>query len=77
MSPCRVRVTVVPQPPVPATGDAERMLARSALQPAAASTPVIVRRYREVPSPEVRDRVRGWRSGRLDRVLGGEFDVIE
>ncbi|MCB9877366.1 MAG: ATP-dependent Clp protease ATP-binding subunit [Planctomycetes bacterium] len=75
--PCRVRVTVVPQPPVPATGDAERMLARSALQPAAASTPVIVRRYREVPSPEVRDRVRGWRSGRLDRVLGGEFDVIE
>ena len=24
----------------------------------------------------VRDGVRGWRTGRLDRVLAGEFDVI-
>jgi ATP-dependent Clp protease ATP-binding subunit ClpC len=36
----------------------------------------IVRRYREEPSPLVRDAVRGWRTGRLDRVLGGDFDVI-
>lgn len=36
----------------------------------------ICRRYRQSPSPLVRDGVRGWRSGRLDRVLAGEFDVI-
>jgi ATP-dependent Clp protease ATP-binding subunit ClpC len=37
---------------------------------------VVVRRYREQPSPLVKDLVRGWRTGRLERVLGGEFDVI-
>lgn len=36
----------------------------------------ISRRYRPSPSPLVRDTARGWRSGRLDRVLAGEFDVI-
>lgn len=36
----------------------------------------ICRRYRAEPSPLVRDSVRVWRTGRLDRVLGGEFDVI-
>ena len=36
----------------------------------------IVRRYREKPSPLVRDTVRGWRTGRLDRVLGGHFDLL-
>ena len=30
----------------------------------------IVRRYRERPTPLVRDAVRGWRTGRLDAVLG-------
>jgi ATP-dependent Clp protease ATP-binding subunit ClpC len=42
----------------------------------AAAPQTIVRRYRETPSPLVRDAVRGWRTGRLDRVLGGDFDVI-
>jgi ATP-dependent Clp protease ATP-binding subunit ClpC len=36
----------------------------------------VVRRYRERPSPLVRDAVRNWRTGRLDRVLAGEFDVM-
>jgi ATP-dependent Clp protease ATP-binding subunit ClpC len=35
-----------------------------------------VRRYRTAPSPLVRDGVRGWRTGRIERVLGGEFDVM-
>ncbi len=38
--------------------------------------PRVCRRYRATPSPLVRDAVRGWRSGRLDRVLAGEFDVM-
>ena len=36
----------------------------------------IVRRYREKPSPLVRDSVRDWRTGRLDRILDGDFDVV-
>ena len=36
----------------------------------------IVRRYREQPSPLARDSVRGWRTGRLDLVLKGNFDLI-
>ncbi len=36
----------------------------------------VCRRYEEGTSPLVRDHVRGWRSGRLDRVLAGDFDLI-
>jgi ATP-dependent Clp protease ATP-binding subunit ClpC len=36
----------------------------------------LCRRYQEQPTPLVRDAVRGWRSGRLDRVLAGDFDLI-
>jgi len=35
----------------------------------------IVRRYRRDPSPLVRD-ARGWRTGRIDRVLAGDFDLL-
>jgi ATP-dependent Clp protease ATP-binding subunit ClpC len=35
----------------------------------------IVRRYRLEPSPLVRDRL-GWRTGRADRVLAGDFDLF-
>ena len=36
----------------------------------------VVRRYRREPSPFVRDSVRGWRTGRIEAVLAGNFDVI-
>jgi len=39
------------------------------------SDAIVVRRYREEPSGLVRDSVRNWRSGRVDVVLRGEFDV--
>jgi ATP-dependent Clp protease ATP-binding subunit ClpC len=42
-----------------------------------AGRPTIVRRYRERPTPLVRDAVRGWRTGRLDYVLAGGFDLVE
>ena len=57
----RVRVTVT---------------AEGADEPAAARA-TIVRRYRERPTPLVRDAVRGWRTGRLESVLSGGFDLIE
>ena len=36
----------------------------------------LCRRYQELPAPLVRDAVRGWRSGRLDAVLQGNFDLM-
>ncbi len=36
----------------------------------------VVRRYRDKPAPLVRDAKAGWRTGRLDAVLGGDFDLI-
>ena len=44
---------------------------------ATSDAPRIVRRYRRDPSPLVRDAARGWRTGRLDAVLAGDFDLIE
>jgi len=36
----------------------------------------VVRRYREAPAPLVRDSRQGWRSGRIDVVLRGDFDLL-
>ena len=37
--------------------------------------PGVVRRYRPGKAPLVRDSVRGYRTGRLDRILAGDFDL--
>ncbi|HYP53434.1 MAG TPA: hypothetical protein VEQ42_07830, partial [Pyrinomonadaceae bacterium] len=77
----RVEVRVVAQPDEPA-GHAPDALLRQAEHALAADgaaqgqAPTVVRRYREDPSPLVRDGVRHWRTGRLDRVLGGDFDIM-
>jgi ATP-dependent Clp protease ATP-binding subunit ClpC len=73
-----VRVRVLPQPPVPAR-DGEAELTRQAaevLGAAPSPPPTIVRRYRGTPSPLVRDSVRGWRTGRIERVFAGDFDLV-
>ena len=70
------RVQVVPQQSVPPSeipGGLEA-LAAEALKETAPTA--VVRRYREEPSPLVRDAVRNRRTGRLDRVLAGDFDLI-
>ena len=74
----RVEVRVVAQPDAPAGHAPDALLrqAESALAADTAAPPAVVRRYREDPSPLVRDGVRHWRTGRLDRVLGGDFDLI-
>lgn len=66
-------------------GDARRQTVHVAVAPdlpgVARTVPAddkrICRRYREQPSPLVRDSVRGWKTGRIDRVLAGEFDIID
>jgi ATP-dependent Clp protease ATP-binding subunit ClpC len=69
------RVTVVggPEQDPPEGGE---LAAAVKLLAALTVPPVIVRRYREGPAPMVRDVVNGWRSGRLDAVLGGDFDLM-
>jgi ATP-dependent Clp protease ATP-binding subunit ClpC len=70
-----VRVRVAPRAPgPPAEGDDLAELARHAIADAPADT-VVVRRYRTGPAPLVRDTARGYRTGNLERVLGGEFDL--
>ena len=49
--------------------------ARRALQRAPRGE-TVVRRYRAEPTPLVRDAVRGYRTGRFDRVLAGDFDLF-
>ncbi len=69
------RITIVPWAPgAPSDEDGLTAAARVALAEGV-DPPQIVRRYRREPSPLVRDTARG-RTGRLDRVLGGEFDVV-
>jgi ATP-dependent Clp protease ATP-binding subunit ClpC len=70
-------VRVVAQPPrAPADRAAALREAEQLLGAAAPDRLRLVRHYRELPSPLVRDRIRGWRSGRLERVLGGAFDLM-
>ena len=72
-----VRVRVAAQPEDPTAGDASLLSqAQQAFATLEAASPTIVRRYREQPSPLVRDSVRQWRTGRLDRVLDGDFDIL-
>ncbi len=71
-----VRVYVAPQDDHAATNETLQAQARRALT-VDEETTAVVRRYRREPTPLVRDRVRGWRTGRLDLVLSGNFDLID
>ncbi len=71
---CRVRV--VPQPFKPrVVTQTEADYGRACIFGAPGGNN-IARRYREQPSPLVRDSIAGWRTGRLDQVLGGDFDLM-
>ena len=68
------RVRLVPAP----LGDVPALKERSLILKTLDAAPMInsvVRRYREEP-PLVRDAAGHWRTGRLDLVLGGEFDLL-
>jgi ATP-dependent Clp protease ATP-binding subunit ClpC len=71
------RVRVVAGPPAP--GGNRPPLTYAALAERLAATGddnAVARRYREDPDRLVRDARKGWRSGRLDAVLAGNFDLI-
>jgi ATP-dependent Clp protease ATP-binding subunit ClpC len=69
----RVRLAVAP------LGDLAADALRGALAEALERGPqphAVVRRYRSDPSPLVRSMNGGWRTGKLDAVLRGDFDLI-
>ncbi len=69
------RVKVVPAP----LGDLPPVRLRADLMRALAALPAqttVVRRYRSEPSPLVRNASGSWRSGKLEQVLAGDFDLI-
>lgn len=70
------RVTVVSGADIDLDGPAARESAEALLAQSTTQATTIVRRYREHPAPLVRDVAHGWRSGRTDAVLAGDFDLI-
>jgi ATP-dependent Clp protease ATP-binding subunit ClpC len=71
-----VNVRVVPQPVNP-PGTGVGMAGLAETQKSENKRLRIVRRYRELPSPLVRDDVRKWRTGRFEDVLEGNFDLMQ
>jgi ATP-dependent Clp protease ATP-binding subunit ClpC len=73
------RVTARVRLAVPPLGDVPAAKMQAALAAAFEHTPAssaVVRRYRSEPSPLVRSADGSWRSGRLDAVLRGDFDLM-
>jgi ATP-dependent Clp protease ATP-binding subunit ClpC len=70
-----MQVELAPRPLRPRGDGPLAAEARGALEQAPSST-AVVRRYRFEPAPLVRDAVRGYRTGRIDRVLAGDFDLF-
>lgn len=72
-----VRVSVAGQPEVPAhTHDAHLAHAAKRFAETETNKSVVARRYRREPSPLVRDAIRNYRTGRIDKVLDGDFDLF-
>jgi ATP-dependent Clp protease ATP-binding subunit ClpC len=69
----RVRIAAAPLQELPA--DKLRSALIDALE-GSLNPHAVIRRYRSAPAPLVRNMDRSWRTGRLDAVLGGDFDLI-
>jgi ATP-dependent Clp protease ATP-binding subunit ClpC len=70
------RVTVRPTPPTLPESPVEQYAVLFAEIGKGSSSAAIVRRYREDSSPVIRDLKHGWRTGRVDLVFAGHFDLI-
>lgn len=70
------RVLVCPTPAAVPESAPEMYAVLSRDINAAPATPAIVRRYRDEPSPLIRSLKQGWRTGRVDLVFKGHFDLI-
>jgi hypothetical protein len=73
----RVEIATAVQPAEPASMLSAPLPALAAQALEAARSAEVVRRYQDRPTPLVRDRRKGFRTGRLDLVLAGHFDLID
>ena len=72
-----VRVLVAGQPDTTVHGsEALCRQAREVLGKQRNNSTAVVRNYREKPSSLVRDSIKKWRTGNLDKVLNGDFDLF-
>jgi ATP-dependent Clp protease ATP-binding subunit ClpC len=71
----QIRVQVARRAPGPELGRASLTQQATSELDRVEPPAVVVRRYRPGRSPLVRDGVRGYRTGRIDRVLAGDFDL--
>jgi ATP-dependent Clp protease ATP-binding subunit ClpC len=74
----RVRVQVSPQP-TQQVGSNQSVLtyATDYFSQQEAASETICRHYRWAPSPQVHDRVLGWKTEEIGRILAGDFDLVE
>ncbi|HTM30393.1 MAG TPA: AAA family ATPase [Vicinamibacterales bacterium] len=70
------RVRVAATPPSLPDAPPERLRILTTLIEQPTPTPPVVRRYRLDGAPLVRDVAGGWRTGRPELVLGGDFDLV-
>jgi hypothetical protein len=70
------RVTVRTTPMHLPESDAERYAVLTAELDKGAPSSTVVRRYRLDSSPVIRDLRQGWRTGRVELVFDGHFDVM-
>ena len=70
------RVKIAATPAVLPDAGVERESALRAELHSAPAVASVVRRYRLDTSPLIRDATYGWRTGRQDLVLGGDFDLL-
>jgi len=72
-----VQIAVAGPPPGPQSLMPGGSAASAAAALGKAASKEVVRRYQELPTPLVRDRRRDFRTGRLDLVLAGHFDLMD
>jgi len=71
----QVQVSLARRAPSPERSPGETLRDARAALAGVPPRSTIVRRYRPGRSPLVRDAIRGYRTGKLDRVLAGDFDL--
>jgi len=71
----KINVRILPQPEIPVDNVLEHL--NATISQGKNTNLEIIRRYRSEPSPLVRDAQKNWRTGRLDSVLEGNFDLFE
>ncbi len=73
-----IHVRIIPQPLKPISDENEMLhFIEKQIEKHEPANLTVVRRYRREPSPLVRDAAKNWRTGRLDKVLQGDFDLFE